>query len=224
LDKKEDRMREFFHLKIKELEEDLVEMGNMVINAIQKAILALKELNMEEAQKIIEGDRKIDEKRWKMEEKCVNLIATQQPVATELREFIAILSIITDLERMGDHAEGIAKIILMHGKKPLVKPLIDIPRMAEKAVDMLRRSLEAFLRRDVESARKIHAEDDEIDMLYEQIYRELLSYMIEDPRTITRATYLLWVAHNLERIGDRITNICERIVYLVKGRIEEETQ
>ncbi len=122
---------------------------------------------------------------------------------------------------MGDHAEGIGKIVIMHGDKPLLKPLVDIPRMAEKASDMLTRSIEAFINKDALAAKAICNEDDEVDMLYDQVYRELLSFMTEDPTVITRATYLLWAAHNLERIADRVTNICERIVFLVTGSMEE---
>ncbi|ODS31411.1 MAG: phosphate uptake regulator [Candidatus Scalindua rubra] len=213
--------RKTFQENIKALEKELICEGEMVSVAIDRSVKALKDLDTEEAKKIVNDDLKINKKRWDIEEKCIHLFATQQPVATDLRELIAVLSITTDLERMGDHAEGIAKIVIMHGDKPLVKPLIDIPRMAEKATHMLTRSLEAFVSRDEKTARAICDEDDEVDALYEQIYRELLTIMIEDPKTITRATYLLWAAHNLERIADRVTNICERIVFLVTGTMEE---
>ncbi len=149
------------------------------------------------------------------------LIATQQPMAGDLRAIAAVMNIITDLERMGDHAEGIAKISIMIGDEPLVKPLIDIPRMAEKAISMLERSLKAFIERDVKTAREICNEDDEVDALYDQVYRELILLMIDDPKIIKGATYLLWVAHNLERIADRVTNIAERIVFMVTGKMEE---
>jgi phosphate transport system protein len=213
--------REFFQLHIKELEQELIIMGEMVAIAINCSIEALRSHNISDAEKIISGDLLINKKRWDIEERCINLIATQQPVASDLRDIIAILNIITDLERMGDHAEGIAKIVIMYGNKLLVKPLIDIPRMAEIAIEMLKRSLNAFIRRDKKGATEICEMDDEVDKLYEHVYRELLTYMIEDPRTITRATYLLWVAHNLERIADRVTNICERIVFLVAGKMEK---
>ncbi|RLC46297.1 MAG: phosphate transport system regulatory protein PhoU [Candidatus Cloacimonadota bacterium] len=213
--------RESFQIHIKELEQELINMGEMVAIAINCSVEALKSRNISEAKKIISGDLLINKKRWEIEETCINLIATQQPVASDLRDIIAILNIITDLERMGDHAEGIAKIVIMYGNKPLVKPLIDIPKMAEMAIEMLKRSLNAFIQRDEKSAVEICKIDDNVDMLYEQVYRELLTYMIEDPKTITRATYLLWVAHNLERIADRVTNICERIIFLVKGKMEK---
>ncbi|MDO8672563.1 MAG: phosphate signaling complex protein PhoU, partial [Dehalococcoidia bacterium] len=154
-------------------------------------------------------------------EDCLSLMATQQPMARDLRLIIAVLLIGTELERMGDHAEGIAKITLMLADEPLLKPLVDIPRMADKAREMLRRSLDAFIARDAEAAKKIAAEDDEVDALYDRVYQELLTFMISDPRNITRATHLLWVAHNLERIADRATNICERVVFTVTGRMEE---
>lgn len=214
-------MREAFEENMKVLEQGLVAMGQMVIRAVNRSIEALKSRDMDQAKRIISDDLLINKKRWDMEEKCINLIATQQPVATDLREIIALLNIITDLERMGDHAEGIAKIVIMLGDEPLVKPLIDIPRMAEKTTDMIKRSLEAFVKRDAKIARAICNEDDEVDRLYDQVYGELLAFMIEDPTAITRATYLIWTTHNLERIADRVTNICERIVFLVTGTMEE---
>jgi phosphate transport system protein len=142
-------------------------------------------------------------------------------MASDLRIIIAVLYIIVDLERIADHAGGIAKIAIMIGDEPPLKPLIDIPRMAEKATDMLHRSLDAFVEHDADVARQISAEDDEIDSLYDQVFLELLVFMMEDPRTVTRATRLIWVAHNLERTADRVTNICERVVFTVTGKTEE---
>jgi len=213
--------RETFQKHRKELEQELIHMSEMVIHAINRSVEALKNRNIEEAKKIVTDDMLINKKRWDIEEGCINLIATQQPVASDLRDLIAILNIITELERMGDYAAGTANIVIMIGDQPLIKPLIDIPRMTEKATDMIKRALVAFMKQDVEAARAICNEDDEVDMLYDQIYRELLSFMIEDPKKITGATYLMWVAHNLERIADRVTNICERTVYLVTGKMEE---
>lgn len=214
-------VREAFREDIKGLERELMDMGQMVTGAVIGSVEALKSRNKSLAKKIMGDDLLINKKRWDIEEKCINLIATQQPVATDLRKIIALLSIITDLERMGDHAEGIAKIVIMLGDKPLVKPLVDIPRMADKAVAMIKSSLEAFVKRDAKAARAICDEDDEVDKLYDQVYRELFTFMIEEPTSITRATYLIWTAHNLERIADRVTNICERIVFLVTGTMEE---
>jgi phosphate transport system protein len=214
-------MRRSFQEQLKELEQEVIELGKMVVNSIHRSIEALKALDREEAKKIIADDQLVNKKRWDIEDKAVQLIATQQPVATDLRIIIAILSISTDLERMGDYSEGTAKIILMHGKEPLLKPLIDIPRMGEKATSMLERSLQAFVDRDDKTARVICDDDDDVDALYDQINRELIGFMLEDPRTITRATYLIWAAHNLERTADRVTNICERTIYLVTGKMEE---
>ena len=213
--------RESFARHIKELEEEVKAMTEMVIAATNRSIEALKNRDVDDAKRIIDEDTLINKLRWDIEEKCINLIARQQPVASDLREIIAVLSIITDLERMGDHAEGIAKIVVMLGGEPPVKPLIDIPLMAQKAADMLKRSIEAFIRRDAKAAELISNEDEDVDKLYDQVYRELLTYIIEDPKTITGATYLIWVAHNLERIADRVTNICERIVFLVTGTMQE---
>lgn len=186
----------------------------------ERSIEALKRLDQAAAHDIVQDDDKIDEKRFQIEEQAIQMIATQQPMAGDLRTIVAVLNIIVELERIGDYAEGIAKIVLMHGDQPLLKPLIDVPRMADKARNMLVRSLSALIERDAESARRIAAEDDEVDALYDQVYRELLTYMISDPRNIDRATWLLWVAHNLERIADRVTNICERVVYEATGKME----
>lgn len=214
-------IRASFQESIDSVKEKLFEMAEMVIQSINRSIEALRTKNTEEAERIKADDELINKKRWEIEEECINLIATQQPVATDLRKLIAILNIIVDLERMGDHAEGIAKIVIMHREQPLVKPLIDIPRMAEKATEMIKKSIEAFEREDMELAQRICEMDDEVDILHEQIYRELISFMLEDPKTITRATYLIWAAHNLERIADRVTNICERIVFLVSGTMKK---
>ena len=163
----------------------------------------------------------INEKRFDIEEQVMILIATQQPMAHDLRLLASILEIIAELERMGDYAKGIAKINIRMGDEPLLKPLIDIPRMAQKGADMLHRALTAFVNEDVETARAIPAEDDEVDALYNQVYRELMTFVIQDPKTIERANWLLWVAHNLERFADRVTNICERTVFIATGEIRE---
>jgi phosphate transport system protein len=182
---------------------------------------ALKNRDLDLARQVIADDKKIDKKRYEIEEKCVGLIATQQPMAGDLRIILAVLNILSEVERIGDYGEGIAKIAVMIGDEPPLKPLIDIPRMAELTRGMLRSSLDAFVNRDAEAARQICTEDDAIDHLYDQVFRELLTFMAEDPRTITRATRLIWVAHNLERAADRVTNICERVVYVVTGKLEE---
>ena len=214
-------IRTIFHKKLREIQDDVLAMGSMVEKATSRSIEALKERDLEKAHEIIADDLKINRKRFNIEEKCVQLIATQQPMASDLRTIIGVLNIITEIERVGDHAEGIAKIVVMIGDEPLLKPLIDIPRMAEKVNDMLHRSLDALINRDADAAKQIVSEDDEVDNLYDQVFRELLTFMAEDPKTITRATRLIWVAHNLERSADRVTNICERVVYMVTGKMEE---
>jgi phosphate transport system protein len=214
-------IRKSFGEHIKELEKDIVNMGQMVIKAIEGSIDALKRQDLDQAQRIVKGDEQINLKRWEIEERCITLIATQQPVATDLREIIAILNIVTELERMGDYAEGIAKIVILYGREPQIKALVDIPQMAQKATSMLKRSLEAFVARDAKMAEAICGEDDEVDNLHDQVYRVMLTYMMEDPKIITRATYLIWAAHNIERIADRVTNICERIVFLATGKLPQ---
>jgi len=213
--------RTVFERQLTEIQEDMLVIGGMVESAIQRSIDALKNRDVELAHQIIADDVKINRKRYDTEEKCLELMATQQPLASDLRTIVAVLHIIVDLERMADHGEGIAKIALMLADEPPLKPYIDIPRMAQAGIAMLRASLEAFNLRDAQRARAICNDDDEVDALYDQVYRELLTFMIQDPRTIQRATHLIWVAHNLERIADRVTNVCERVVYLVEGRIEE---
>jgi phosphate transport system protein len=214
-------IRTTFHKRLREIQDDVLIMGSMVEKAISRSIEALKKRDVDMAQKIIIDDHKINEKRFYIEERCIQLIATQQPMASDLRIIIGVLNVITELERIGDYAEGTAKIVLMMGDEPPLKPLIDIPRMAEKTLEMLRRSLDAFVNHDAELAKNIAIEDDEVDGLYEQVFRELLTFMAKDQGTITRATRLIWVAHNLERSADRVTNICERIVFMVTGKMEE---
>ena len=213
--------REDFDRDLRQLKDDLLMLGNMVEKAIARAIDALKNRDLESSREVVKEDDYIDQKRFDIEERCINLIATQQPMAGDLRTLIAMLHIAVELERMGDYAEGIAKISLMMGDEPPLKPLVDIPRMAEKASDMLRRSLDALVNRDVVAATIVCNDDDEVDALYDQVYRELLTFMLQDPKTIQRATYLLWVAHDLERIADRATNIGERVIYLVTGKLVE---
>jgi phosphate transport system protein len=214
-------MRTTFHKRLREIQDDILAMGSMVGKAILHSVDALKNRDLELAQQIIADDQKINNKRFEIEEKCIQLIATQQPMASDLRIIIAILNITTEIERIGDYAVGIARIVIMIGDEPPLKPLIDIPRMAEQTVDMLRSSLDAFINRDAEAAKKIATQDDLVDHLYDQVFRELLTFMAEDPKTITRATRLIWVAHNLERAADRVTNICERVVFVITGKMEE---
>jgi phosphate transport system protein len=214
-------IRTIFHKKLREIQDEVLVMGSMVGKAAMRSVDALKDRDLELARQIIADDQKINHKRFEVEEKCIQLIATQQPMAGDLRIIIAILNITTEIERIGDYAVGIARVVIMIGDEPPLKPLVDIPRMAEQTTDMLRRSLDALINRDAAAARKIATEDDMIDHLYDQVFRELLTFMAEDPKTITRATRLVWVAHNLERAADRVTNICERVVFIVTGKMEE---
>jgi phosphate transport system protein len=214
-------IRTTFHRKLREIQDEVLVMGSMTGKAIVSAVKALRERDLDLAHQIISDDVKVNQKRFEIEEKCVGLIATQQPMASDLRIIIAILNITTEIERIGDYAVGIARVVVMIGDEPPLKPLVDIPRMADQTVDMLRRSLDALIGRDAEAAKKITTEDNLVDHLYDQVFRELLTFMAEDPKTITRATRLVWVAHNLERAADRVTNICERIVFIVTGKMEE---
>jgi phosphate transport system protein len=214
-------LREAFERDLQRLQDEVLILGSMVENAIIESVESLKQRDREKARRLIAEDRMFNEKRFAIEDDTLVLIATQQPMAGDLRTLAAVLSIISELERIGDYAKGIAKINLMIGEEPLLKPLMDIPRMAEKARDMLHQALEAFVQRDVDLARAIPDEDDEVDALYNQVYRELLTFIINDPTTIDQATYLLWAAHNLERAADRVINICERVVFTVTGEMIE---
>ena len=215
------RVRSGLDRQLRMLQDEVLMLGGMVEKSIARALDALTRRDLEASEQVISEDDYIDRKRFEIEEQCIDLIATQQPMARDLRILVSMLHISVELERMGDYAEGIARINLLMGNEPLLKPLIDIPRMAEKASYMLRRSLEALVNRDTVTALQVCNDDDEVDALYDQVYRELLLYMIQAPDTIQRATYLLWVAHDLERIADRATNIAERVVYLVTGKMEE---
>ena len=213
--------RALYERGLNDIQAEMLVMAGLVETAVERGVEALKSRNVELARRIIEDDREIDRLRYDIEDKAIELIATQAPLASDLRTIASVLHISVDLERMGDHAEGIAKIALMLADEPPLKPYIDIPQMAQKGIEMLRASLEAFKDRDTERARAICEMDDEVDALYEQVYHELLTYMIQDPQSIQRATYLIWVAHNLERIADRVTNICERVVFMVTGHVQE---
>ncbi|MBN1689426.1 MAG: phosphate signaling complex protein PhoU [Dehalococcoidia bacterium] len=214
-------IRTEFHKKLREIQDEILVMGDIVGKALLNSVNSLKNRDLELAHKIVADDQNINNRRFLIEENCIELIATQQPMAIDLRTIVAIFNITTEIERIGDYAVGIARITIMIGDEPPLKPLIDIPRMAEQTEDMLRRSLDAFINRDAESAKNISAEDNLVDQLYDQVFRELLVFMAEDGRTITRATRLIWAAHNLERAADRVTNICERIVFIVTGKMEE---
>ena len=207
--------------QLRQLQDETFALSSRVEKAIDRAVEALKTRNRVLAQAVIDDDQRINDVRYQIERECMVLVARQAPVAHDLHIVIAILNIIVDLERIGDHAAGIARISQMMGNEDPIKPLVDIPRMAETVCSMLHDAANALLVLDAEWARQIVLRDEEVNSLHEQVYRELLTFMLNDPRTIQRATYLLWVSHNLERIGDRVTNICERIVYARTGQMEE---
>jgi phosphate transport system protein len=213
--------REAFDRQIQTLMDEILVLGSMVEDAIIESVESLKQRDTEKAKIIYKNDIKINQKRFQIENDALTTIATQAPMATDLRILASVLDVASELERMGDYAKGIARINLRMGNKPLLKPLIDLPRMAELTVDMLHRALDAFIHQDVELARNIPNDDDMVDALYNQVYRELLTFMISDPSTIDQATYLLWVAHNLERTADRVTNICERTLFVETGELHE---
>ncbi len=215
------KARALFDRELTDLRDNILYLGGMVEMAIEKAIQALRDQDEDLARQVIAGDEEINARRYDIEERCVRLIATQQPAAGDLRAIVAAIHIVTELERMGDHASGVAELAIRLASQPHLKPLIDVPRMAEIDRGMIHDSLNAYFERDPALALETAKRDAEIDGLYDQVYRELLTYMLSDPTTITRATYLLWVTHNLERIADRVTNICERVIYMCTGKMEE---
>ncbi|HYM91476.1 MAG TPA: phosphate signaling complex protein PhoU [bacterium] len=213
--------RETFDRDLEQLKRDLLRMGDLVDTAIRQAIEALQARSAEQAEAVVVSDNAIDALHLELEDRCLRLVATQQPMAKDLRMIAAIWTMTIDLERMGDHAEDIARITRRIAEEPLLKPLIDIPRMADLVREMLRDGLDAFVRRDAGLAEQMALKDDAVDHLYAQVFRELLTYMIEDPRNIQRATHLLMVAQALERMGDHATNIAERVIYMVTGTLRE---
>jgi phosphate transport system protein len=213
--------RGLFHQQLSELRDNIVYLSDLAMSAIGDAVHALKERDVDLAEQVMANDEAVNRKRFEIEEFCITLIATQQPAASDLRAIIAAIHIAVELERMGDYAAGIAELAARLADQPSLKPLIDVPRMAEIDRDMIRASLEAYLDKNVDLALATAKRDAEIDQLYDQVYRELLTYMLADPTTITRATYLLWIAHNLERIADRVTNICERVIFMTTAELKE---
>jgi phosphate transport system protein len=213
--------RASFDQDLNKLQDELLTLGTIVEDGLIASVEILKQQNLAEARRLIAYDAEINKRRYKIEETALSLIATQQPMASDMRTLAAVLEIVTELERMGDYAKGIAKICLLIGEQPFIKPLVDIPKMAEKTRAMLQSALDAFVRRDAELARQIPAQDDEVDDLYNQVYRELLTLIMSNPHNIDQATHLLWAAHNLERAADRVTNICERVIFTVTGELKE---
>ncbi len=214
-------LRKTFQNEIAQIKDEILILGSMVEQALLQAVEALKKRDVDASRHVLNMDLQINARRFAIENQVVVLIATQQPMARDLRLLASILEITSELERMGDYAKGIAKINLRMGNEPLLKPLIDIPLMAQKGVDMLHRALTAFINEDAAAARQIPQEDDEVDDLYHQVYRELMTFVLQDPQNIERANWLLWAAHNLERFADRVSNICERTLFYLTGEIVE---
>ena len=212
-------VRADFDRSLEELEAELIGLGEMVEKAIIKSMDALEHRDLAMAYEVVAEDDLIDEKRFELEEKCLNLIATQQPLAVDLRTLLAVLHIAVELERMGDYAEGIGKICMIIGDDELVETPKQIPQMAEMGVAMLRRSLKSLMDRDTDLANNVWDSDDEVDALYDGVCHQIFLDMGNNPKTIEAATHLLWVAHDLERIADRATNIAERVIFVVTGRI-----
>jgi phosphate transport system protein len=214
-------MRKTFESEIQQLKDELLVLGSMVEQQVTETVEALKKRDIEASRRVHEVDAQINARRYEIENQAMIAIATQQPMAHDLRLLASILEVAGELERMGDYAKGIATVNIRMGDQQLLKPLIDIPRMAQKGADMLHRALTAFVNEDVEAAKAIPPEDDEVDALYTQVYHELMMFVIQDPRTIERANWLLWAAHNLERLSDRVTNICERTIFVATGEMKE---
>jgi phosphate transport system protein len=213
--------RDLFNRELSQLHDEVLVLGSMAEKAILDALQALRDGDAQWSHKIVRDDEAINRKRFEIEDRCLFVIGSQQPMATDLRDLVSVLYIVTDLERIADHAEGIARINLLLGDEPTPRKLGYIPAMADRAVAMLSNSLRAYIDRDVDAARQICEADDEVDRLQDSVYEESFKAMIADPQSVQRNTYLLWAAHNLERIADRCTNICERIIYVSTGRMEE---
>jgi phosphate transport system protein len=213
--------RPIFDRELGEIRDDILRIASMVDRAIVDSIRALGDRDAELAKQVATNDETLNAIRYSLEERVYSALATQQPTGPDLRYLVAAVSVATNLERMGDHAAGIARLTIRMADQALIKPLVDIPRMAEIDREMVRQSVDAYLQRDVAKAEAVVKQDDLVNDLHLQIYRDLLALMMKDPTTIERATYLLWVSHNLERIGDRAKNICERAIYLATGELKE---
>jgi phosphate transport system protein len=214
-------LRKTIENEIQQVKDDVLLLGSMVEQAILGSVEALKKRDVKASERIFDEDKEINAKRFEIENKLMILIATQQPMAHDLRLLASCMEIISELERMGDYAKGIANINIRMGDAPLLKPLIDVPRMAQIGVDMLHQALTAFVNEDVETAKSIPVRDDEVDSLYNRVYAELMTFVNQDLKTMERANWLLWVAHNLERVADRVTNICERTIFIATGEMAE---
>lgn len=214
-------IRSTYHAQIRELRDDVVALSSMVDKAVARATEAMQRQDVALARSVVDADQGINDLRWSTEERALRAIALQQPMARDLRVISAVISIVTDLERMADHAVSVAKMVIETADEPLLKPLVDLPRMSDLTRRMLADSLTAFIHNDIARARDVILRDALVDDAYQVIYRELLGFMLSDAATINRATRLLWAAHDFERIGDRIRNICERVIFSVTGDVSD---
>jgi phosphate transport system protein len=212
-----------FHEELEGVKQTLLAMGGLVEDQIRRAMKALLERDDALAQEVIDRDRQVNTYDVEVDEQCVSLLALYQPAAGDLRFITTAMKIVTDLERIGDQAVNIAQRVLELNREPQLKPYIDLPRMAEKAQRMVKESLDAFVARDTALARQVCGEDSDVDLLKEQIFRELLTFMMEDPRTIPRAIRLILISRFMERVADHATNIAEMVVYLVEGKMVRHT-
>ncbi len=210
-----------FDRHLKRLMDEVLILGSLVEQAVIKAVDALKRQDRNLARVIYQQDQVINERRYAIENECIILLATQQPMGRDVRYLAAIMEIITELERIGDYAKGISKINLMLEEVNYPEVMKDLQSMADMGLSMLRRALNAFTANDVETARSIAADDDQVDTLYNRVHKGLMQLMIKDPQQAETVSYLMWAAHNLERLADRVINICERIVYVNTGEVKE---
>ena len=214
-------LRKTFDESLQSLQDEVLVLASMVQEMVTASAQALADRNVDRAERLIEQDTNVNRKRFQIEAGLLTLIATQGPIARDLRHVAALLEIITELERIGDYGKGIAKIVLMLGEPEFEAPMPTLQTMALRATEMLREALDSFIRQDVPAAREIAARDDEVDALYNRAYEQLLDLIIEDPTRIEQANQYLWAAHNLERVADRVTNICERTIFTVTGEMRE---
>jgi len=210
-----------YEKELQRLQDELLLMGSMVSQALSEALGAMKRQDLAAAQRLIDYDRLVNKKRFALEDGVLTLIATQQPMARDMRFLAAVLDLASELERIGDYAKGIGRITLFLGKEPAIKPLVHLPQMCAIVVEMLRDALDAFINQDITAARQIPLRDDQVDELYNAINAELIQLVIATPAIMDRANYFSWAAHNLERAADRVVNICERIIYTVTGEFVE---
>jgi len=214
-------LRKTFDESLQSLQDEVLVLASMVQEMVTASAQALADRNVDRAERLIEQDTNVNRKRFQIEAGLLTLIATQGPIARDLRHVAALLEIITELERIGDYGKGIAKIVLMLGEPEFEAPMPTLQTMALRATEMLREALDSFIQQDVPAAREIAARDDEVDALYNRAYEQLLDLIIEDPNRIEQANQYLWAAHNLERVADRVTNICERTIFTVTGEMRE---